>query len=542
MNLDPSIGSFTCRLNSSHDPPSDAILKRLSLVYYQPPPHPLLPVHEHLAAMEIFMKNIPIAFHREYHLKVLLAEHLHGPNFPNVKANFHIDLFWPGKGIKTCVGTFTLADLPVAERFLGIYGGNRPRQIIEIGGNRIYFNKSFRSPDPQVLELLPRSRWVDPAHEREQQKCYEKLSSTPLPVKVVQVGWMCRDRVFSIEGEERNRSCNLIFEPERREVHLVFPRVKEHHNTHVIAIRQTSILSISAHTAGGDSVVYFQLEIPPLLLRRKWDHKPFFRMSSFPFQTLNPSATPFISLAFRVVFRQSNLNTFIDLAKTAGVHHIQKFQVATERRGLFDRTRLQRVQADIQSVDWPVAFQLEALLRSLYLDATELLEIIPQVKSHVQEHGSHYVATLLRAFAGKVCDMPCSSKNTVKTVLDCLDETHQALVKQTVLNWQPSTMEQSLYQTSHVTVTPTTILLTGPFLEKSNRVIRRYQKNHQENFLRVEFREEDGFQYRFDRGINGRGFIRDRLGPILENHLVVAGREFEFLAYSQSALRNHSVW
>lgn len=36
--------------------------------------------------------------------------------------------------------------------------------------------------------------------------------------------------------------------------------------------------------------------------------------------------------------------------------------------------------------------------------------------------------------------------------------------------------------------------------------------------------------------------LQDRVGGILKNGLNIAGRHFEFLAYSNSALRSHAVW
>jgi hypothetical protein len=84
--------------------------------------------------------------------------------------------------------------------------------------------------------------------------------------------------------------------------------------------------------------------------------------------------------------------------------------------------------------------------------------------------------------------------------------------------------------------------LQGPFPEQSNRVIRRYDSTDHESFLRVTFRDDNDLQLRFDRDIDGPGFIRDRFGRFLKKGLSIAGRTFNFLAYSQSALKEHSVW
>ena len=54
--------------------------------------------------------------------------------------------------------------------------------------------------------------------------------------------------------------------------------------------------------------------------------------------------------------------------------------------------------------------------------------------------------------------------------------------------------------------------------------------------------EEGRTQFRFDRDIDGRAFLEDRVGTLLRQGLYVAGRKFDFLAYSMSALKEHTVW
>lgn len=491
--------------------------------------------------MEIFMHNIPVG-HGEYGLKITLAQYLHGPNFPNIKANFKVNLHCPKKGARTTAGTLTLVDLHVAQRFLDLYGAPRCLKSIDIEGNRIYFQKSKDLPQREELELLSRSRWVDPAEEREQAERSQKLKSSLLPLQSVQVGWMCRDRVFSVEGEVQTK-CGLVFDPERREVQIIFPPQGFQWTAYVFAIRQSSIVSTSAHLArDGQSIVHFQLEFPPTFLRRKSQTSPFYRLSTFPFKTLNPGATPYISLSFRLVLRSRNdLDSFFDLAKTAGLHHVQALRVPAESRHLFTDTQLDRVANKVQRFDWSVAFQLEVLLRNLSVDPVELFGLLPRVEELVESHGNSYVANLLKAFGPQVRKLLHKNGNTVERVLSCLDSCHQELTKQDSSS-APFSEGERLYQSFHAVITPTNVLLAGPFLGKSNRVIRRYDRANQGSFLRVEFREEDGLQYRLDRDVNGRAFIQDRLGPILKGGLIITGRKFEFLAYSQSALKDHSVW
>jgi hypothetical protein len=95
----------------------------------------------------------------------------------------------------------------------------------------------------------------------------------------------------------------------------------------------------------------------------------------------------------------------------------------------------------------------------------------------------------------------------------------------------------SLYESS-----PTTMHLEGPFTEQSNPVNRGYDAKYHTCFLRVSSLDGAHLHYRFDREVNDRKFIQSRLGPHLYDGLNVAGQRLEFLAYSQSALKDHAVW
>ena len=98
----------------------------------------------------------------------------------------------------------------------------------------------------------------------------------------------------------------------------------------------------------------------------------------------------------------------------------------------------------------------------------------------------------------------------------------------------------------HVIITPSRILLEGPFTTQSNRVICHYQNHDRslaERFVRVEFRDEDRLAYRWDGNVDGlvpQATYWWYFAPRIRT--TVGGRTFEFLAYSTSALREHSVW
>ena len=110
---------------------------------------------------------------------------------------------------------------------------------------------------------------------------------------------------------------------------------------------------------------------------------------------------------------------------------------------------------------------------------------------------------------------------------------------------EPMKIRESLIMCPHITFTPTRILLEGPIPTQSNSVIRRYANLDPElldNFVRVTFADENRLAFRWDNDVDGTYLLRDRVGRILKDGFELGGRNFEFLAYSSSSLREHAVW
>ena len=89
----------------------------------------------------------------------------------------------------------------------------------------------------------------------------------------------------------------------------------------------------------------------------------------------------------------------------------------------------------------------------------------------------------------------------------------------------------------------------GPEVNLSNRVLRNYPEDI-DNFLRVSFVDDDLDKLHATvlsscaSSANGerQTGIYDRILSILRNGIVIGAKKFEFLAYSNSQLRENSVW
>ncbi len=149
--------------------------------------------------------------------------------------------------------------------------------------------------------------------------------------------------------------------------------------------------------------------------------------------------------------------------------------------------------------DWIVRFQLEALLRSGLSHTDDLLAICGSVSTLVLLGGTKFAADFLRRFPVKLWSRPNG-----ETVEECFrtalrEETGKTMASIT-LDADDSPRSKGSVQCAHAIVTPTRVLLEGPYTTQSNRVIRKYYE-YRENFIFVEFREENRMTFRWPREV-----------------------------------------
>jgi hypothetical protein len=361
-------------------------------------------------------------------------------------------------------------------------------------------------------------------------------------VDAVQFGWICRDYSFSVECQaDFDGRCNITFRDDRREIHI---RLRLQDRIYLIVIAFSSISNISAlSNMDREHCLLFHLHTPPSYeqepapggepLRRKLPYLPI---------AGHDRVAPFTSLAIRVVCTsEKDLSDFLDLCKKAQLHKVDEYDYPVVRRGLFSLGVMSRMKARLEGLSWTVAFQMESLLRSMAIDFQEADTLFPEIVRTVGEKGEYFASMAIRNFKNKAEFLFSEDDDVEFDVVQSFRETVEQLDAQGGIV-APRPTDGSLYESFHVEVTPTTLHLDGPFPEQSNRVIRAYDARYHECFLRVSFVDEAHLLHRFDREVDGREFIRTRLRPIFYEGLNVAGSRFQFLAYSQSALKEHAVW
>lgn len=181
-------------------------------------------------------------------------------------------------------------------------------------------------------------------------------------------------------------------------------------------------------------------------------------------------------------------------------------------------------------------FLVEALLRSNLLTMSEILgEMRVPITDVIRRYGTHSTE-ILRLF-----NVELQMRTLGESSFACLERVIDKNASPVPLRMNPG-----WFLCHHITFTPTRVLLEGPYATASNRIIRRYQKDKApgqlDNFVRVDFRDEDRLSYRWDRQVDSTYFLQTRVGTILKEGFELGGKHFEFLAYSNSALKTHAVW
>jgi RNA-dependent RNA polymerase len=480
-----------------------------------------------------------------------LAAILHSPGYigrSSSPMNFEVRLYRDKRRMRdhSGSGSLTLPTVEAGQKFLYEYG----MRGLSVDNRTIKFRRSNKSAPPDVVQALRTMPYLDPRAAQEEDRQTSELRSASILVSTLQFGWECRDQVFSIEWERNIENCGLFFEPERREIHIKhFTPCK----TIIIVMRFSQIVWSSAHMSSSQQpVIFFSLAIPPA-----FESVPefLFDLSSIPGPPLRQRLSayspqhelfaPYTSLAIRLLCRtREGLKQFQQLCR--GARFPAKpgdFGPPVEYRGLFSENVQRNFCASLLELPWLVAFQLLSLVQALVADVKEMLALIPSIKNLIASRGERYACGLLRHFSGLVRTSFYTedAEETTETFEQCFIRSVREYGK--LSGRIVPTHSENVFDCLHAIITPTTIYFEGPYPDRSNRVIRSYP-GHEDHFMRVSFVDEGRLQYRFDREVDGRQFIKNRFGKFLsaEGGLEVAGRHYQFLAYSQSALKEHAVW
>ena len=435
-------------------------------------------------------------------------------------------------------GTLTIAVQSVANQFLEKHGGKRGKGL-KICGRKVFFRESRREVEQNILDKLKRTPYVDPRKAAEKQKRIEEAKANQIPIRGIEFGWKCRDRVFSCEWEKSLDSPGLLrYDEDGREFRVVYES-----KSIALRVAQINERQVYSEMDGPLLVIFFSLDSAPIfeetITAPQPDSSSFKRTRTSSLDTDHERVVAHTSLALRLICDPSS--SFEAFRTLCGV-----IPSVTLLGGVPTRKFLQLFSADLEAqfegwleqLNFEVAFQLERIVRDTLVNFQEILATKEPVENLVRSQGPEHTARVLRSFHSALKDP--------KLVTDYKDA--PGLLLATAEEYEPEFMEptnptpEGTFTCFRVSVTPTAMKFNGPLREKSNRVFRRYPDHHS-YFIRVTLEEENRLKLRFDREVDGATFVKKRYGTILrETGLKICGRKYYFLAYSQSSLKDHSVW
>lgn len=493
--------------------------------------------------MELYIPNIPKgASLAEVHSAIRIE--LHRPAYsPSKLLNFHVRLFLDKHGRSRGMGILALPSRDVAFKFLREYGSNG----IVVRRATLTFSVSKRPIDQTIQDRISHSPYIDngPAEERERQTTL--LRDSDVPFGKLQFGWECRDCKFSIEWEYSSRG-SLTFIPDSRQIQLSTNTGRNH-----ILIPYSNLLYISAHMSPHDDepVIYISCHTPPSFHQVSSDLNGYtirLRRSALPLEDSvngrqHSEIAPYCSLSIRLICTsRSGPSAFRRLLEEAGLKlTVNGDPYPAVRRDLWAADKLAAFRTWRGQLTFYNAYLVESLLSSMAVDPGELLNLQSAITKVIAEgkargpRGKEYVAMVIRDFEQEAKGLYDGDI----TLATCFQQAKERCSHTGILT---SRNDDGIFLCFHVTVTPTQILYGGPLPERSNRVIRSYPSVHHRHFVRVTFVEEGGAKNHYSRDYEFSSWIQNRIGPFLLNGITLAGRHFNFLAYSQSALKHHSVW
>ncbi|KAF8831581.1 hypothetical protein HHX47_DHR1000493 [Lentinula edodes] len=525
-----------------------------------------MPPEKSEPAMEIYMRYIPYQVDK-WEVITALANILHNNPFeqprPDRKLNFTVHLFCHdggAVGIHNGTGILRLPFRKIGERFLK----HVKQYPVKIHGKKITFGDKHSTPTDQETAMLQKAPWVDPEKEKDREWRVLELEQGPgLRVVTLQFGVLFQNpkarpgesRAYSIEWEKEYASKGqawLKFEYDHKLLKIeVGDRLSENFGSNIV-LYFASISKIAVGYEYGNAFIIFDTYTPPFFEEADFyrttsgnerDDKNNLRfkrrIGSVERHETHARVAPFAH-TLRLLLPSNNqsdgsdvISKFRDLCKIAQMETtIRLAKVEAAGWKFFSVDRLREWDAYTAKCDWPVAFQLESLLHNGFLHTKEIMAMAPRLETLCKEHGSDYVGELLRRYPQSLSD---PNRPTNDTPIQCLE---RALGEFT--RFKEKIHSSGIFSCYRVIVTPTRMILEGPYASDSNRIVRQYS-GYEDHFLRVAFADENRLQLRWDRKFDGRSFLEERIGGILKG-FKLAGRRFEFLAYSNSSLREHSVW
>jgi RNA-dependent RNA polymerase len=516
--------------------------------------------------MEVFMHNMAVSV-TVMDVKVALANVLHQRPFPTERIHFDVKIFKKSKGC----GSLTIPLKEFGEIFLRMYG----KTGIAVKGRRIMFKPSRRNVDQARVLFLLDNPWEDPAIIQEENKRRMEMSQ-PIPLKDFSFGRLCHDDTFLPDSYRHSGSATIVCDLQLRKIRLIIsgqsmsafyspPQIKKVLSVERFhGVDRVFLVSDTPPTFAADNTIHpfsfndIMSELPTSQHQMSppnsplSDGMPSRRRTSLGDQPMLPMCHS-LSLTFNST---DGVETFLMRCKSlrlpeAMPHSDIKYkshETADQHLAQLD-TLLGKLSLQL-AIDVEKAFY-EGLLLPYDIISVEndLIQLSSDTRFDPPAAFRFFLTKLRlpvksttprrrrRRRKGKQVDSNGKAATSLRAKLqDAIDiYLEEKNKEQPVVRASPA-----IYDSYHLIITPTSRILEGPLPDQSNSVLRRFKRY--ECFLRVSIQDEQRSKLRNDSTINVADILKERFKTPLVHGLRLAGREYQFLGYSMSGLKEHSVW
>lgn len=535
--------------------------------------------------MEVYIRDLPTAgtlLETKLALITAISKLIHGPpvlKSHEAKSNFQVDVrtvsnntsyphlqlaFHPIRMAQNnlpqrLTGTVTFATTDLGRRFLAAVVRHPIKLLNQL--SPIQFEQSLRNgrriiPHPQLIKTLKETPFKEITQVIQEMK-EQELTQKPNPISLIDFGCICqhlKQPAFSSEYAIclPPESSLLKFDIHRKLISLSWT----HQDcSKKIVIQLQTLRKIEACSPW----VLFTLARPPqfeeVLIK-----PPSYFSSSLPSQNKHHTdmrirvhgyphtkadVFPFVNNQLRVQFAtESAFRNFCTLKFSVPLPKIDTLSRIIVEKDHYDPDRIQAIHENLVCFTIPVAFQIECLLHNSILLPYQILRVCKALMG-LDEHVTERALILFMKAYSEAVD---ESKGTVNQFqhdskpiyLRVLQDALRTSAAEAPLSHLSNLDGGDSFPCRTVTITPTRLSLQGPQIEQSNSILRLYQQT--ENFLRVSVADETGYRLRSSREVDIHHLLRTRYLPFLTKGLILCGRKFEFLGYSNSALKDHQAW
>jgi RNA-dependent RNA polymerase len=422
------------------------------------------------------------------------------------------------------------------------------------------FKLSNRPLNEGLVRLLRSIPWEDPQVLKAEKERRAQLAK-PISLKEYSFGRFCRDGTFLTQVDESRNTANIACDLDRRQVRLTVTLGDHSNDIFKIVLMPKVAASYSppqikrVFTTGEIPGVLLVSDTPPIVESYNdvlvIAEVPPTRRQSLGTQSLLPMCHSLLATFDSFDDR----DTFVERCRLLRLPSAAAHDNLVCTPYVSSEEQLGRLDHLLGKLGFRLAFEIEKAFAEAVLEPLEILSMeddLMRLSSDQPVDAAAAFRYFLTTISGRH-QLVTSRRRRRKRKRRHADGSGEP---------EPTSMTQQLrtafkaylseqggkqpvdsnppFESYHLIVTPTSRVLEGPLPDQSNSVLRRFE-NH-ECFLRVSIQEEHKSKIRRDPTIDLGDILRTRFRPFLLHGLRLAGRPYEFLGYSMSGLKEHSVW